>query len=68
MENVIVFYVNLVIWYDLWLFGIVCRHLVYISRLGKFRPKNLATLLSSPREIPDPAHIGQFHLTDFKAN
>jgi hypothetical protein len=37
MENVVRFYDHLeyfmVIWYDLWPFGIVCGHLVYFSFL-----------------------------------
>jgi hypothetical protein len=43
MENVVVFYDHLeyfmAIWHNVWLFGIVCGHLVYYSQFGLFVPK-----------------------------
>jgi hypothetical protein len=45
MENVGIFYDHLeyftAIWYNLWLFGIVCGHLVYFLRFGKFGPRTI---------------------------
>jgi hypothetical protein len=51
MENVGIFYDHLeyftAIWYNLWPFGKVCRHLVYFFQFGMFGPKkNLAILVS----------------------
>jgi hypothetical protein len=50
MQNVAILYAHLeyftAIWYNLWPFGIVCGHLVYVSHSGMFGPrKNLATLV-----------------------
>jgi hypothetical protein len=45
MENVGMFYDHLeyftAIWYNLWTFGIICGHLVYISRFGMFGPRKI---------------------------
>jgi hypothetical protein len=45
MENVVIFYEHLkyftAIWYNLWPFGIVCGHLVYILRLGMFGTRKI---------------------------
>jgi hypothetical protein len=49
MENVGIFYDQLeyftAIWYSLWPFGIVCRHLVFFPFWYVWTKKNLATLL-----------------------
>jgi hypothetical protein len=43
MKNVCIFYDHLeyftAIWYNLWLFGIVCGHVVYFSHFSMFGPK-----------------------------
>jgi hypothetical protein len=45
MENVCKFYDRLeyftAIWYNLWLFGIVCGDLVYFSHFGMFGPRKI---------------------------
>jgi hypothetical protein len=45
MVNVGIFYDHLenfmAIWYNLWPFGIVCRHLVHFSQFGVFGPRNM---------------------------
>jgi hypothetical protein len=45
MKHVGVFYDTseyfMAIWYILWPFGIVCGHLVYFSRIGMFRPREI---------------------------
>jgi hypothetical protein len=42
MENAVIFYDHSeyfsAIWYNLWPFGIVCCHLVYLLRFGMFGP------------------------------
>jgi hypothetical protein len=51
MISVGIFYDHLeyfmAIWYNLWPFGKICRHLLYFSQFGMFRPnKNLANLVT----------------------
>jgi hypothetical protein len=45
MENVVMFYDNLgyfmVIWHNVWQFGIVCGILVYFSQFGMFGPRKI---------------------------
>jgi phosphotransferase system glucose/maltose/N-acetylglucosamine-specific IIC component len=56
MENVVIFYDHLkyftAIWYNLWLFGIVCGHLVFFSFWYVCTKKNLATLASDSKNLP----------------
>jgi hypothetical protein len=54
MVNVGIFYDHLeyfmAIWYNLWLFGIVCGHLLYFSPFWNvWTKKNLATLVPTYR-------------------
>jgi hypothetical protein len=45
MKNVCIFYDHLeyfmAIWYNIWLIGIVCNHLVYFFHFGMFGPRNI---------------------------
>jgi hypothetical protein len=45
MVNVGIFYDHLeyfmAIWYNLWLFGIVCGHLLYFSQFGMFGQRKM---------------------------
>jgi hypothetical protein len=62
MENVVIFYDHLeyflVIWYNLWLFGIVCGHLVHFSHFGMFGPRKIWQPCSF--FVPSRAYLEEF--------
>jgi hypothetical protein len=74
MVNVGIFYDHLenfmAIWYNLWLFGIVCGHLLYFSQFGMFGPRKIRRPCSkrapsNPKALAmanDPRYQGFFEL------
>jgi hypothetical protein len=61
MVNVGIFYDHLeyfmAIWYNLWLFGIVCGNLLYFSRFGMFGPRKIWQPCSELDLASSPSYV-----------